>query len=139
MFSLLLKDLNFSLLSASINCNGIDYFLLKCPESFEVKDKEIHYLSSNTSDHYPIRVQITCGFQYKNNQKDVMKTICNKINMKRVDKDNYKRCVEKQLNERADSGCLDTLNSESKILNLTKILSDAAKRCSKSKNIKTKT
>ena len=45
--------------STGVDCTETDYFLVKCPASFKVQKNEILHLSSNTSGHYPIRIQIS--------------------------------------------------------------------------------
>ena len=97
-----------------------------------MQEKEILHLSSNTSDHYPIRTQISCGFECKDKQKDV-KSICGKPNWKRVDTEKYRDSVEKQLSERSSSGCLNKMDSESKVLVLTHIWKETANSCSQSR------
>jgi hypothetical protein len=78
-----------------IECLEIDYFLhnLSISSNKEVLDS----ITSNTSDHYPIRMEFKFEYKaYEKGNKDVQK-IERKIKWEKVDKDLYSAMVQTEI------------------------------------------
>ena len=127
-------------ISCGVDCSEIDYFLYKTIDSKIIKEKTILYLENSASDHYPIQLELNCTYSSKltHNRKE-NPIVHRKINWGKVDKSDYQRIVEYEINQSNLTAKLDCENMEQAIDNLTSIMKNAAEKCApKRKTFNTK-
>jgi endonuclease/exonuclease/phosphatase family metal-dependent hydrolase len=112
-------------------CSEIDYFLhnLSTSSNKEVLDS----ITSNTSDHYPIRMEFKFEYKaYEKGNKDVQK-IERKIKWEKVDKDLYSAMVQIDIDQLKSQlinnewALDDVISKTSQVMKNAAILSSAAK------------